>query len=99
MKDVRTTSRFYPVRCRRSVADQKYIRAKLDLWGKLPEREREPIEQLIDSIARGGVERSALKAVVIRNVSPRTAAERYRLNKGRVYAMQREFLEKVILWP
>jgi len=90
--------RFYPVKCRRSVAEQKYIRAKLDLWKKLPAEEREKIRGLIWSIARGGVERSALEAVVIRNVSPRTAAERYQMNKGRVYQMQREFLEEFELW-
>ena len=91
-------SRFYPVRCKRTVAEQKYIRAKLDLWKKLPIEERERIRGLIWSIARGGVERSALEAVVLRGVSPRTAAERYQLNKGRVYQMQREFLEGFPLW-
>jgi len=92
-------SRFYPVSCARSVAEQKYIRAKLDLWKKLPESERRSISETIMEIARGEVERSALEAVVIRSVSPRTAAERCRLDKGRVYQMQREFLEKVRLWP
>ncbi len=91
-------SRFYPVKCRRSVKEQKYIRAKLDLWKKLPAEEREKIRGLIWSIARGGVERSALEAVMLRGVSPRTAAERYQLNKGRVYQMQREFLEEFQLW-
>jgi len=91
--------RFYPVRCSRTVAEQKFIRAKLDLWKKLPELERERIREQIEAIARGGVERSALEAVLLRGVSPRTASERYRLDKGRVYEMQREFLEKVKLWP
>ncbi len=91
-------SRFYPVRCRRTVAEQKYIRAKLGLWKKLPLQERERIRALIWEIARGGVERSALEAVMLRGVSPRTAAERYQLNKGRVYQMQREFLEGFQLW-
>ena len=91
--------RFYPVRCSRTVAEQKFIRAKLDLWKKLPELERERIREQIEAIARGGVERAALEAVLLRGVSPRTASERYRLDKGRVYEMQREFLEKVKLWP
>lgn len=91
-------SRFYPVKCRRSIKEQKYIRAKLDLWKKLPAEERERIRDLIWRIARGGVERSALEAVMLRGVSPRTAAERYQLNKGRVYQMQREFLEGFQLW-
>lgn len=91
--------RFYPVRCNRNVKEQKFIRAKLDLWRSLPPSERESIQSLIGRIARGGVERSALEAVLLRSVSPRVAAERYRLNKGRVYQMQREFYEKVILWP
>lgn len=91
--------RFYPVRCNRNVKEQKFIRAKLDLWKTLPPSERESMEALIGRIARGGVERSALEAVLLRSVSPRVAAERYRLNKGRVYQMQREFYEKVILWP
>lgn len=93
------TGRFYPVRCRRSVAEQKYIRAKLDLWKKLPTEERERIRGLIWSIARGGVERSALEAVVVRRVSPQTAAERYQMNKRRILQMQREFLEGFELWP
>ena len=91
-------SKFYPVRCKRTVAEQKYIRARLDLWKKLPLEEREKIRGLIWSIARGGVERSALEAVVLQGVSPRTAAERFRLDKGRVYQMQREFLEGFVLW-
>ena len=91
-------SRFYPVRCARSVAEQKFIRAKLDLWKTLPESERERIDGLMGDIARGGVERSALEAVLLKGVSPRTAAERYRLDKGRVYEMQRIFLERFELW-
>lgn len=90
--------RFYPIRCARSVAEQRLIRAKLDLWGRLPDPERNAISAMICQIARGGVERSALEAVLIRNMSPATAAERYRLNKGRVYEMQREFVERVKLW-
>ena len=93
------SSRFYPVSCRRSVREQRYIRAKLDLWNKLPAAEREEIRDLIDRIACGSVERVALTAVVLRGVSPRTAAEQYRIGKGRAYQMQREFLEKVRLWP
>lgn len=92
-------SRFYPVSCSRSVREQRYIRAKLDLWNQLPREEREAIRDLIDSISEGGVERVALTAVVLRGVSPRIAAERYRIGKGRVYQMQREFYEKVKLWP
>lgn len=92
-------SRFYPVSCRRSIREQRYIRAKLDLWNTLPEAERQSIRDLIDAIAAGGVERVALTAVVLRGVSPRTAAEQYRLSKVRVYQMQREFLERVKLWP
>jgi len=92
-------SRFYPVSCARSVREQRYIRAKLDLWNKLPAQERESIRDLIDRISIGSVERVALTAVLIRGVSPTIAAQRYRINKGRVYAMQREFYEKVQLWP
>lgn len=91
--------RFYPVSCNRSVAEQRFIRTKLDLWKMLPDAERNGIAALICEIARGSVERAALEAVLIRNVSPRVAAERYRLDKCRVYEMQREFLEKVRLWP
>lgn len=91
-------SRFYPVSCARSIREQRFIRAKLDLWKKLPEDERQSIKDLIDRISQGSVERVALTAVLLRGVSPRTAAEQYRLNKGRVYQMQREFLEKVDLW-
>lgn len=91
-------NRFYPVSCARPVREQRFIRAKLDLWNKLPEAEKAEIRGLIDRISQGSVERVALTAVLLRGVSPRTAAEQYRLNKGRVYQMQREFLEKVDLW-
>ncbi len=91
-------SRFYPVSCSRSVREQRYIRAKLDLWNQLPREEREAIRDLIDSISAGGVERVALTAVVIRGVSPKTSAQRNRLSERRVYSMWREFLEKVKLW-
>lgn len=91
--------RFYPVSCARSVAEQKFIRAKLDLWKKLPDAERNGITALICEIARGSVERAALETVLIRNVSPRIAAERYRLDKHRMYEMQRQFLDEVRLWP
>lgn len=91
--------RFYPVSCSRSVREQRFIRAKLDLWGKLPQAEREGIRAQIDEIACGGVERAALTAVLLRGVSPRIAAERFRLGKGRVYEMQRQFYERVSLWP
>jgi hypothetical protein len=53
---------------------------------------------MICQIARGSVERAALEAVLLRNVSPRISAERYRLDKGRVYQMQREFIEQVRIW-
>ncbi len=92
-------SRFYPVSCARSVREQRFIRAKLDLWRMLPKEERESITELIDRISMGSVERVALTAVILKGVSPRIAAERYRIGKGRVYAMQREFYEKVKLWP
>ncbi|MBR6839143.1 MAG: hypothetical protein IKM82_00970 [Oscillospiraceae bacterium] len=91
-------SRFYPVSCSRSVREQRYIRAKLDLWNQLPREEREAIRDLIDSISEGGVERVALTAVVIRGVSPKTSAQRNRLSERRVYSMWREFLERVKLW-
>jgi len=93
------STRFYPISCSRSIREQRYIRAKLDLWKQLPEEERQSIRDLIDRISVGGVERVALTAVVLRGVSPRIAAERYRIGKGRVYQMQREFFEKVKLWP
>ena len=92
-------NRFYPVSCARSVREQRFIRAKLDLWNKLPETERESIRELIDRIACGSVERVALTAVVLRGVNPRIAAEQYCLGPSRVYQMQKEFLEKVQLWP
>ena len=91
-------SRFYPIRCSRSVAEQRFIRAKLNLWHIMPEAERNAINAMICQIARGSVERDALTAVMLRNMSPRTAAERYRLDHGRVYQMQREFLEGFQLW-
>lgn len=91
-------SRFYPIRCSRPVAEQRLIRAKLDLWKTMPEAERNGISGLICQIARGSVERAALEAVLLRNVSPRICAERYRLDKGRVYQMQREFVEQVRIW-
>ena len=91
-------SRFYPIKCSRPVAEQRFIRAKLDLWKTMPEAERNGINALVWQIARGSVERAALEAVLLRNVSPRIAAERYRLDKGRVYQMQREFVEKVRIW-
>lgn len=91
-------SRFYPVSCSRSVREQRYIRAKLDLWNQLPREEREAIRDLIDSISVGGVERVALTAVVIKGVSPKTSAQRNRLSERRVYSLWREFLERVKLW-
>ena len=91
-------SKFYAINCGRTVAEQRLIRAKLDLWSSMPEAERNGVAALIGQIARGGVERAALEAVLIRNVSPRTAAERWRLDRRRVYAMQREFIEKVRIW-
>ena len=53
---------------------------------------------MIREIARGGVERSALEACVLRGMSPSTAAQVYHLNKARIYKMQREFLEGFELW-
>jgi len=98
-KRANDSARFYPVQCARSVREQRYIRAKLDLWNQLPAAERENIRDLIDRISVGGVERVALTAVVIRGVSPKTSAQRNRLSERRVYSMWREFLEKVTLWP
>ena len=91
-------SKFYAVRCGRSVAEQRLIRAKLDLWKDMPEAERNGVSAMIHEIARGRVERAALEAVLLRNMSPRVAAERWRLDRRRVYAMQREFLERVKIW-
>ena len=91
-------SRFYPIRCSRTVAEQRFSRAKLDLWKTMPEAERNAINAMISQIAKGSVERDALTAVLLRNMNPRTAAERYRLSHGRVYQMQREFIEAVRIW-
>lgn len=90
--------KFYAISCGRTVAEQRLIRAKLDLWKTMPEAEKNGVSALIAEIARGGVERAALEAVLIRNVSPRVAAERWRMDRRRVYAMQKEFLEKVKIW-
>jgi hypothetical protein len=79
------------------VAEQRYIRAKLDLWTQMPKAERDRVRDQIRSIARG-VERSALEACVLRGISPSTAAQLYRLNKGTIYRMMREFLEGFELW-
>ena len=80
------------------MAEQRYIRAKLDLWHQMPKAERDRVRDQIRSIARGGVERSALEACVLRGMSPSTAAQLYRLNKGTIYRMMREFLEDFELW-
>jgi hypothetical protein len=74
------------------VREQRYIRARLDLWEQLTEEERGRVKDQIRSIARG-VERFALEACVLRGVSPSTAAQIYRLNKGTIYRLMREFLE------
>ncbi len=85
--------RFSKVNCSRSEEEQIYIWARIGLWKMLSPEERREIKQRIQSIARGEVECSALQAVVLRGMSPRTAAERYRLDRRRVYDMRREFMD------
>ena len=91
-------SRFYPIRCKRSTREQRYIRAQLDLWEVMPHEKKSQVRQMIRDITRGGVERAALEACVLRGMSPTVAAQIYQMNKGRIYQMMREFLEGFELW-
>lgn len=91
-------SRFYPIRCRRSTREQRCIRAQLDLWEVMPTEKKRNVRQMIRDITRGGVERAALEACVLRGMSPTVAAQIYQMNKGRIYQMMREFLEGFELW-
>lgn len=81
-------------KCRRSVKEQHYIRASLDIWPKLPETRREGFRALIAAIAHTPEESRALFDVLVKDRAPEAVSRKTAVPIGRIYDMKREFYER-----
>ena len=81
-------------KCRRSVKEQLYIRASLDIWPKLPETRREGFRALIDSVAKTPEESRALFDVLVKDRAPEAVSRKTAVPIGRIYDMKREFYDR-----
>ncbi len=81
--------------CRRSREEQRYIWAALGIWNRLPERRREEMRGLIGAVAAEPTESRALYDVLVRGCAPQAVSSRTGVPVTRLYAMRREFFERV----
>ena len=85
--------KFTALKCHQPVAVQKLIRANLDAWKYLPERDRTKIRQLVGEIAKTPMEGRALYDVLIRGKSPEVTATVTFVAERRIYQMRRDFYD------
>ena len=80
--------------CRRSVKEQRYIWAALEIWNKLPEKRRANFRELIGDIAVSPEESRALFEVLTKERSAESICEKMMVPIGRLYEMKREFYDR-----
>lgn len=85
--------KFTAIQCGRPVAIQKLIRANLDAWKYLPEKDRDRIRGMVGKIAGTPMEGRALYDVLIRGKAPEVVAETTYVPKKRIYQMRRAFYD------
>ena len=83
--------------CKRSVKEQRYIWAALEIWNKLPEKRRAELRELIGEIADSPEESRALFEVLVKEKTPEEVSGKMLVPVGRVYDMKREFYDRVLL--
>ena len=83
--------------CKRSVKEQRYIWAALEIWNKLPEKRRAELRELIGNIADSAAESRALFEVLVKEKTPEEVSGKMLVPVGRVYDMKREFYDRVLL--
>lgn len=83
--------------CKRSVKEQRYIWAALEIWNKLPEKRRAELRELIGNIADSAEESRALFEVLVKEKTPEEVSGKMLVPVGRVYDMKREFYDRVLL--
>ncbi len=80
--------------CRRSVEEQRYIWAALQVFGRLPPPRREKIRALIGRVARTPTEGRALYDVTVRGLTPQSVSRRTGLPLLRLYELRRAFYDQ-----
>ena len=83
--------------CRRSVKEQRYIFAALEIWHLLPAESRMRAKDVMRQIAETDQEGQALRDVLMRGLSPERAREHTGVTRPRIYEMRREFYDR--FWP
>lgn len=83
--------------CRRSVKEQRYIWAALQIWSKLPEKRRAVMTALIDKLAVSAEEGRALFEVLVKEKDPDAVSRKTMVTVGRIYELKREFYEQAEL--
>lgn len=83
--------------CRRSVKEQRYIWAALEIWNKLPEQRRANWLELIGDVADSPEESRALFEVLVKEKTPEAVSGKMLVPLGRVYDMKREFYERAAM--
>ena len=80
--------------CRRSVKEQRYIWAALEIWNRLPEQRRADYRALIGEIADSPEESRALFEVLTKEKTTEAVSGKTLVPVGRVYEMKREFYDR-----
>lgn len=83
--------------CRRSVKEQRYIWAALEIWNKLPDKRRADFRTLIGDIADSPEESRALFEILTKEKSPESISEKMLVPLGRLYDMKREFYDRAAM--
>ena len=83
--------------CGRSVKEQRYIWAQMQIWDRLPMERKNAVRALIGRIARTPEEGRSLFDVAVRGLTPQIASMRSGVTLMRVYDLRREFYERFVI--
>ena len=81
-------------RCKREAAVQRYVRASMKIYAKLPESRRIAIRELVADIAKTPAEGRALWDAAIRGISSTIVSSRTGVSVARVLALEAEFYDR-----
>ena len=84
-------------KCHRSVGEQRYIWAAMQIWNKLPMTRREAVRTLIGNIARTPEEGRSLFDVMVRGYTPESVSYRIGVPIKRVYELRSEFYDRFVI--
>ena len=81
--------------CRRTEAEQRYIRSALEIFSRLGESRRREIRGLVEKLTDGPAEARALFSVLVRGTTMQRACESTGVPLRRLTALRREFFDQI----